>query len=167
MSIPTNHPSPLIHHFNAQKWPLFFAELPSKKLPLARSSGTWIYYQFIFMIWLHTVAGKVRISIFYKGQELTVWKLLVIAQKHLHDSAEDFFKQCEHLLCCDIKWSEDTLQYNIDCLLVLSAVPFALLDSAALLCRESCGGGGQIVFLNLTTIIYVNGGAVDNTCRHR
>jgi hypothetical protein len=32
-------------------------------------------------------------------------------------------------------------------------VPFELLDSAALLWRESCGGGGQIVFLNLTTII--------------
>jgi hypothetical protein len=32
-------------------------------------------------------------------------------------------------------------------------VPFELLDSAALLWRESCGGGSQIVFLNLTTII--------------
>jgi hypothetical protein len=33
-------------------------------------------------------------------------------------------------------------------------VPFELLDSAALLRRESCGGGGgAIVFLNLTTII--------------
>jgi hypothetical protein len=32
-------------------------------------------------------------------------------------------------------------------------VPFELLDSAALLWRESCGGGGQTVFLNLTTII--------------
>jgi hypothetical protein len=32
-------------------------------------------------------------------------------------------------------------------------VPFELLDSAALLWRESYGGGGQIVFLNLITII--------------
>jgi hypothetical protein len=38
-------------------------------------------------------------------------------------------------------------------LLYTDRVPFELLDSAALLGRESCGGGGQIVFLNLTTII--------------
>jgi hypothetical protein len=40
-------------------------------------------------------------------------------------------------------------------LLYMDRVPFELLDSAALLWRESCGGGGQIVFLNLTTIIYM------------
>jgi hypothetical protein len=40
-------------------------------------------------------------------------------------------------------------------LLYTDHVPFELLDSAALLWRESCGGGGQIVFLNLTTIIYM------------
>jgi hypothetical protein len=39
-------------------------------------------------------------------------------------------------------------------LLYTDRVPFELLDSAALLRRESCGGGGQIVFLNFTTIIY-------------
>jgi hypothetical protein len=38
-------------------------------------------------------------------------------------------------------------------LLYTDRVPFELLDSAALLRRESCGGGGQLVFLNLTTII--------------
>jgi hypothetical protein len=38
-------------------------------------------------------------------------------------------------------------------LLDTDRVPFELLDSAALLWRESCGGGGQIVFLNFTTII--------------
>jgi hypothetical protein len=38
-------------------------------------------------------------------------------------------------------------------LLYTDSVPFELLDSAALVSRESCGGGGQIVFLNLTTII--------------
>jgi hypothetical protein len=38
-------------------------------------------------------------------------------------------------------------------LLFTDSFPFELLDSAALLRRESCGGGGQIVFLNLTTII--------------
>jgi hypothetical protein len=32
-------------------------------------------------------------------------------------------------------------------------VPIELVVSAALLRRESCGGGGQIVFLFLTTII--------------
>jgi hypothetical protein len=32
-------------------------------------------------------------------------------------------------------------------------VPFELLDSAALLWRESCGCGGQLVFLNFITII--------------
>jgi hypothetical protein len=40
-------------------------------------------------------------------------------------------------------------------LLYTYRVPIELLDSAALICRESCGGGGQIVFLNLTTIIKV------------
>jgi hypothetical protein len=40
-------------------------------------------------------------------------------------------------------------------LLYTDHVPFELLDIAALLCRESCGGGGHIVFLNLTTIIYM------------
>jgi hypothetical protein len=38
-------------------------------------------------------------------------------------------------------------------LLYANRVPFELLDSPALIRRESCGGGGQIVFLNLTTII--------------
>jgi hypothetical protein len=38
-------------------------------------------------------------------------------------------------------------------LLYTDRVPFELLDSAALVLRESCGGEGQIVFLNLTTII--------------
>jgi hypothetical protein len=38
-------------------------------------------------------------------------------------------------------------------LLNTDRVPFELLHSAALLRRESCGGGGQIVFLNLPTII--------------
>jgi hypothetical protein len=38
-------------------------------------------------------------------------------------------------------------------LLYTDRVPFELLDSAALLRREICGGGGQIAFLNLTTII--------------
>jgi hypothetical protein len=38
-------------------------------------------------------------------------------------------------------------------LLYTDRVPFELLDSAALQRRESCGGGDQIVFLNLITII--------------
>jgi hypothetical protein len=38
-------------------------------------------------------------------------------------------------------------------LLYADRVPFELLDIAALLCRESCGGGGKIVFLNVTTTI--------------
>jgi hypothetical protein len=50
----------------------------------------------------------------------------------------------------------DTSQYRLlfgFFLIYTDRVPFELLDSAALLRRESCGGGGQIVFLNLTTII--------------
>jgi hypothetical protein len=44
-------------------------------------------------------------------------------------------------------------QYTVDCFLG-SFCYSELLDSAALLFeRESCGGGGQIVFINLTTII--------------
>jgi hypothetical protein len=39
-------------------------------------------------------------------------------------------------------------------LLYTNCDPFELLDSAALLLRESWGGGGKIIFLNLTTIIY-------------
>jgi hypothetical protein len=35
-------------------------------------------------------------------------------------------------------------------LLYTGRIPFELLDGAALLWRESCGGGGQIVFKNLT-----------------
>jgi hypothetical protein len=37
--------------------------------------------------------------------------------------------------------------------LYMERVPFELFDSAALLRRDSCSGGGQIVFLNFTTII--------------
>jgi hypothetical protein len=50
----------------------------------------------------------------------------------------------------------DTLQYRLlfgFFLLHTDRVPFELLDSAALLWWESCGGGGQILFLNLITII--------------
>jgi hypothetical protein len=48
--------------------------------------------------------------------------------------------------------------HNIDCfcgffLPYTDCVAFELVDSAALLWSNSCGGGGQIVFLNLTTII--------------
>jgi hypothetical protein len=52
--------------------------------------------------------------------------------------------------------SIDISQYRLlfgFCLLYTDRVPFDLLDSAALLLSESCGGRGQIVFLNLTTII--------------
>jgi hypothetical protein len=38
-------------------------------------------------------------------------------------------------------------------LLYTDRVPFELLVSAALLRRESCGGGGKLVFLSMTTII--------------
>jgi hypothetical protein len=38
-------------------------------------------------------------------------------------------------------------------LLNTMCVTFELVDSAALLWSKNCGGGGQIVFLNLTTII--------------
>jgi hypothetical protein len=49
-------------------------------------------------------------------------------------------------------------------------VPFEMVASAALLWRWSCGGGGQIVFLFLATIIGIKEGAVyctvhEITCR--
>jgi hypothetical protein len=53
-------------------------------------------------------------------------------------------------------FSTDISQYRLRfgfSVLYTDRVPFELLDSAALLWRESCGGGGQIVFLNMTTII--------------
>jgi hypothetical protein len=63
----------------------------------------------------------------------------------------------EYLLT-EFRWVQptDISQYRLRfgfSLLYTDRVPFELLDSAALLWRESCGGGGQILFLNLTTII--------------
>jgi hypothetical protein len=60
--------------------------------------------------------------------------------------------------CCVIRGTpiDNSQQYRllfVFSLLSTDRVPFELLDSAALLWRESSGGGGQIVFLNLTTIM--------------
>jgi hypothetical protein len=61
-----------------------------------------------------------------------------------------------HICTTVYTYTTDISQYTL-CfgfsLLFTDRVPFELLDSAALLWRESCGGGGQIVFLNFTTII--------------
>jgi hypothetical protein len=48
--------------------------------------------------------------------------------------------------------SQYRLRFGLS-LLHTDRVPFELLDSAAFLRRESCGGGWKIVFQNLTTII--------------
>jgi hypothetical protein len=48
-------------------------------------------------------------------------------------------------------------------LLYTDRVPFELLDSAALLWRESCGGGGGANSISKFDHYNINGGAVDNT----
>jgi hypothetical protein len=61
-------------------------------------------------------------------------------------------------MVCVLDTTIDISQYRLLLgffLLYTDRVLFELLDSAALLWREGCGGGGPIVFLNLTTIIYM------------
>jgi hypothetical protein len=86
-----------------------------------------------------------------------IWaKRIVRIRNTVEKSAVPVYRQIRNI--CDVCSAQTS--HNIDCVLgslcYLYKTVFYLncLTALALLWRESCGGGGQIVFLNITTIIY-------------